>query len=396
MNDWERPPHNPWVRRAALALVAVVALGVVSRATQSDGTAPPTGPVGELEISRDRIPPPVAPVTEFIWPPPRPGRWRPLPPAPLASRVNYSVVWAGSEMIVWGGFDAVNRPLLDGAAFDPADGTWRPLPFTAARDASNVGVAVGSQVVFVSSSETRRYDPAERRWRAEPVVPLPPRHGVNDRLVAVDETVVAVSEPYEREQPSAMFALAPGATEWTRLPDVPVIMTRAHVVLAADSHIVVIGPPDGGGNAAVAIDLADSPATWRPIEAPSGLPRHDLVALAGVAPDGRIMLWGVRADSSAGTHGYAAVRDANGWRRVSPGPLRPTRTATALWTGDRMLVWNRADNVGALFDPDTDQWTEIPAPPLVGLDLAREAVWTGSGLLVWGALGTGGAMYTPR
>jgi hypothetical protein len=66
-----------------------------------------------------------------------------------------------------------------------------------------------------------------------------------------------------------------------------------------------------------------------------------------------------------------------------------------MWTGGRMLVWDRSNNVGALLDPRTDRWARVPRPPVVGLDLAREAVWTGSGLLVWGALGTGGAIYTP-
>lgn len=393
MNDWERPPANPWARRVAIAVVAVVAVAVGARATRPDVEAP-TGPAGELEIARDHIPPPVAPVTELSWPPPRPGTWRPLPPAPLASRVNYSLVWTGNEMIIWGGFDAVNRPQLDGAAFDPEDGTWHPLPFTAGRDAAKVSVRAGSEVVFVSSSETRRYDPEERRWRAGPVVPLPARHGMHDRLVTVDDTVVVISEPYDREQPSAVFTLTPGETEWTRLPDIPITVTPAHTVLTTDEDLLVLGPSSGDQDTAVYLPLA-APTAWRAFSPPPGLP-HDLVSLSGVAADGMIMLWGATADSDAQAHGYAAVHDRNGWRRVQPGPLRPARTVTVLWTGERMLVWNRVDNIGALFDPSTEQWTDIPAPPTVGLDTAREAVWAGSGLLVWGALGTGGAMYTPE
>lgn len=388
MNDWERPPRNRWVRRATVTVIALVAVTGAYLTIRPSG-----GPIGELDISRDRVPPPVAAGTDFSWPPPRPGTWRPLPPAPLASRVNYSVVWTGREMIVWGGFDAANRPQLDGAAFDPVEGTWQPLPFTAARDASNVGVAVGSHVVFASSTETRRYYPAERRWRAGPVVPLPRGHGLNDRLVVVGETVVAISEPSDPEQPPAAFTLAPEADEWARLPDVPVTMTAAHAVIPIDSHILVVGPPRDGDDAAVVLDITDP--GWRPVAPPPALP-HDLVSLAGATGDGTLLLWGVRADGDAGTMGYAALRDRDGWRRINPGPLRPTRAVTVLWTGERMLVWNRIDNVGAMFDRHTDQWTDIPSPPIVGLDLSRDAVWTGSGLLVWGALGTGGAMYTPE
>jgi len=393
VNDWEHAPGNPWIPRAALILVAVVTIAVVVRITRPDATAP-TGPIGQLEITHDGFPPPAAPVTDVPWPSPRPGTWRPLPPAPLTSRVNYAVVWSGSELIVWGGFDSINRPQLDGAAFDPTQGEWQPLPFTAARDAAKVGVATGAEVVLVSSSETRRYDPVERRWRAGPVIPLPARHGMNNQLLVAGDTVVAISEPYERDERSAAFTLRPGDAEWTRLPDIPITMTQAHAVLTADTQILVIGPPRGDEDLAVAIDLAGSPATWHAVDAPPGLP-HDLVSLNGVAAGDRIMLWGTRAETNSGTHAYAAVRDRDGWRRVSPGPLRPTRATTLLWTGERTLVWSRVDNVGALFDPETERWTEIPPPPIVGLDLAREAVWAESGLLVWGALGTGGAMYTP-
>jgi hypothetical protein len=41
-------------------------------------------------------------------------------------RLGHTAVWTGTEMIVWGGFGR-DGELEDGAAFDPARGTWRSI-----------------------------------------------------------------------------------------------------------------------------------------------------------------------------------------------------------------------------------------------------------------------------
>ena len=56
-----------------------------------------------------------------------PGSTVELPPAPISERSNPAVVWSGTEMIVWGGMDADQATLDDGAAFDLATGTWRVI-----------------------------------------------------------------------------------------------------------------------------------------------------------------------------------------------------------------------------------------------------------------------------
>jgi len=58
---------------------------------------------------------------------PATNTWSPLPKAPLRGRVEANSVWTGTELIIWGGFDARTatpdgtwRGLTDGAAFQPA------------------------------------------------------------------------------------------------------------------------------------------------------------------------------------------------------------------------------------------------------------------------------------
>ncbi|MEZ5231368.1 MAG: kelch repeat-containing protein [Acidimicrobiales bacterium] len=50
--------------------------------------------------------------------------------APIAGRSGAAVVWTGDELLIWGGYvyDGRERPLDDGAAYDPITDSWRTLP----------------------------------------------------------------------------------------------------------------------------------------------------------------------------------------------------------------------------------------------------------------------------
>jgi N-acetylneuraminic acid mutarotase len=59
--------------------------------------------------------------------------WRTLATAPIAGRIYQVSAWDGNEMIVWGGADR-SRKFSDGAAYDPKANQWRPIaaaPFAA-------------------------------------------------------------------------------------------------------------------------------------------------------------------------------------------------------------------------------------------------------------------------
>jgi hypothetical protein len=104
------------------------------------------------------------------------GRWRTLPPGPLAGRRDHVMVWTGDEVVVWGGGGSGPRALADGAAYDPATDTWRSLPASPLaggpiKSGSGTpeysGVWTGREVMIWggSDSEGAAYDPAVDRWR---------------------------------------------------------------------------------------------------------------------------------------------------------------------------------------------------------------------------------------
>jgi hypothetical protein len=52
------------------------------------------------------------------------GVWTPMPAAPIAGRSDPLYVWTGSELVIWGGRNALAAPLTDGARFDPKTRIW--------------------------------------------------------------------------------------------------------------------------------------------------------------------------------------------------------------------------------------------------------------------------------
>jgi N-acetylneuraminic acid mutarotase len=148
--------------------------------------------------------------------------------------------------------------------------------------------------------------------------------------------------------------------------------------------------------------MGDSPLGWR-----TG---YSLVAAGGEA-----IVWGLTA-SGQPSHHRSRFRDGaryrprdGSWRRMAPAPLRKRSLHTAVWTGERMLVWGGANwrgrplADGAAYDPSEDSWQALSQAPLRARR-GHAAVWTGERMLVWGGHAGGrrrgrftadGAAYDP-
>src|ERR1019366_8243200 len=126
-------------RRLAAAVAALATAGCRG-ATSSPGSSLPAEPGGPRLAS-----PPVttsasiAATSEQLMS----GRWSALPAAPITHRDGASMVWTGSELLVWGGASGAEDHQLyaDGAAYDPETGAWRRLP--ASPLSPRVGQAAG-------------------------------------------------------------------------------------------------------------------------------------------------------------------------------------------------------------------------------------------------------------
>jgi hypothetical protein len=349
---------------------------------------------------------PMEPTTASGWAP-TPGAWTALPPSLLGPREFASAVWTGEEVLVIGGTDgppcplladcsALEPPRLDGAAFDPATGTWRsiaPVPRPSGWFVSQP-VTEGGVVYVVAHPppvevdrhhELLAYSPAHDRW--DTVAPPPDGFASTATLVAGDGRLVL--SPYSFESgvlPEIVLDLATGT--WSELPPDPIGESYDRDVVVIDGAIVLIAIParadsDLGPGLYHAAVLRAGSTQWEQ------LPTSEVVGYWNAWSD----VGGLVVNPTVGSTDGGAV---NGWGRTYPfgGALDPT---TGTWSdlppapADRPARW--AEPIGGeryalspgglVLDTATWTWSVLPELP-VPLTEGPAVTWADDALFVWG------------
>ncbi len=213
LGDGENSPHiqhrsRPWVLVAA-ATIAVLGIGLVAAVNDPDSVRNDTVPLTPAPATNPATTSPSAPVDSSpatlpatttsasatvssvpvesslgsppnsspaptidvlsLWVELEAGATAALPPAPIPALYGSDLVWTGTELIVWGGVED-DQPCCteshDGAAFDPAEGTWRQI--APAPDGVGAGVVLwtGSEMIVwndgAPDTVSATYDPAQR------------------------------------------------------------------------------------------------------------------------------------------------------------------------------------------------------------------------------------------
>ena len=140
---------------------------------------------GGLDVTSDRDPAPA--LGDGALYDPAADSWRPMSnegaPSP---RVWFVSAWTGQEYVVWGGVSEVSTTnnsrsyrLGDGAAYDPQTDRWRPMATNGAPDA-NAGINsawTGQEILMwggLYGDAMAAYDPAANTWRSmDPAGPHP-------------------------------------------------------------------------------------------------------------------------------------------------------------------------------------------------------------------------------
>ena len=102
---------------------------------------------------------------------------------------------------------------------------------------------------------------------------------------------------------------------------------------------------------------------------------------------------GGRGGSSAASHRPTANAAGN-WRALPNAPEAIAAGRTTVWTGSEMIVTGikldangtfiNSTEVAEAYNPGTDAWRLLPAPPKTENYCRRSAAWTGEEMLVWG------------
>jgi hypothetical protein len=286
--------------------------------------------------------------------------WRPMPAAPISGRVGAAAVWADDRLVIWGGFPAPGAALADGAAYLPDQDTWVPLPpapITGRGDAT--AVWTGREVLIVGGAEqpglpgqasgVRRdgaaYDPATGSWRKVPPIP----DGV---WPLRDRGILPIRQRYAGTWTGeALFVWGrdiahyrPETDDWTRTsaPPADIRIGGGVTAVPVGDRVVVVG-----------LARRDDPDTFGIThEAGSGrfgsVPAPDTAAMnrpRQVATTGRHVVM-LSADPSVASMWELC---AASWRELEPAVARGTEAAV-VWTGQELLVWGGSDHRGPRSD----------------------------------------------
>ncbi len=279
-------------------------------------------------------------------------------------RQNPAIAWTGREMLVWGGQDP-RQPftLGDGAAFDPTTSAWRAISDRSAPHPREgfASVWTGTELIVWGGE----YHPET----GEETVPL------NDGGI-----------------------YNPATDSWRTMSThgAPAPLVHPNAVWTGTEMIVWASREERGG--------IFNPSTdrWRDIDTTHGPgPR-----------DGPVVVWTGRemavwsGDGSRTGTLFDPIR--NRWRdmnvvgapraRAAPPYIRghvalPTRSGFILWGG--LLLDGDNGAVGAMYDAETETWTAIPEEREPPWRLADHVIaWTGCSLFIWGESHNG--IWTPE
>jgi hypothetical protein len=264
-----------------------------------------------------------------------PAGWTELPPPPVVD-LGATIVWTGSELLSWGGYDpTTNTATTAGSAFDPVARTWTSLPAAPVTETYASGVWTGHEAIFWGSGSPAEgrvdgvaYDPIAQTWRVIAPAPIP--------------------------------TVAGTVTVWT------------------GSELVLFGGGRSGDPVNVEGAAYDPTRdAWQQIaDAPIGL-NH-----ASGLWDGReVLVFGslLNAGNNADTRhavGEAFDPSTDIWHVLAPSRLSP-QASSAVWIGGQgMFAWDYTTH-GAWYHPNSDTWSKLQKLPLRSSECYPDSVNVG-------------------
>jgi len=342
--------------------------------------------------------------------------------APTA-RTRHTAVWTGSEMIVWGGQGTTySTQFATGGRYDPISDTWAPLATDDAPAARDTHVAVwtgGLMLVWGGKgsgsggrTDGGRYDPSSDTWTPIAMTGVPDGRIFNTAVWTGSEMIVWGGRDKEGTPSMALNTGArynPILDVWTPVATAGAPVARIlHTAVWSGSEMIVWGGYDDRFfevNSGARYDPATD--TWEPTSL-TGAPDVRIGHSAVWAGNLMIIWGGVQfpgADFSVPLNSggrYDPIADTWAPTSLISAPIERD-SHTAVWTGNRMIVWGgHFTNVtiggertfpwdsGGRYDPVNDTWT----PTSVGQGPAgtsQSVVWTGREMIVWGGRRTTGA-----
>ena len=388
------------MRRIALggAVATVLVAGSVvvwnsgqgpERVTSGDGSAPTT--VAGITAPETTMPAATTSIASGG------STWAAIPQGPRGGIVGATVVWTGTEAVVFGGNQIGYSSNLDEGvdAYDPATQQWRSVSPEVPLLAPIV-VWTGDELLAVgwaatgaprSVAATLSLDTGE--WKILADAPAPDKLWSADPWVWTGTELLVMSGNQGLDTATAQ-AFNPTTDEWRTLTSAPLAPRYDAASVWTGSEWLVWGGDDGGTSFADGVaynpltdtyrPLADSPLSAR--QAPGVWTGTEMVLLAGVSGRGN-------AESDGAVYNPAT----DTWRQTKPGFAHPG--FVPVWTGSLIIQFAKGGAVW--YDPAADEWS---SGDMTFGEVSHDdssPVWTGSQVILLGSYDgtTGGATFTP-
>ena len=313
-----------------------------------------------------------------------------------SQRSGSTIISTGSQVIVWGGRELENGQFSvevnTGGRYDPQTDLWVPTSTTSAPGAryGHSAVWAGSEMMIwggcsqgaCPSSTGGRYNPATDTWTSVSPSNAPPTQGAaalwtGSHVLIWGETQVAGSVTLLG---GGRYHLA--TDSWTPISTGSAPSARSrHSAVWTGTHMVIWG---GQGSTFTMTGGRYDPAlaawsTTSTVGAPSARASHSAVWTGQ-----SMIVWGGAAAQATNTGGrYDPLTDS--WTPTTvTGAPSPRSGHTVVWTGNLMVVWGGGTNTGGRYDPGTDTWSATSMTFAPSARSLHTAVWTGSVMLIWG------------
>jgi N-acetylneuraminic acid mutarotase len=324
-----------------------------------------------------------------------------------SGRDGQTAVWTGSQMIIWGGYDA-SSPFLDtGGSYDPSTNTWTATSTSnapSARDGHRAVWAGTEMIVWGGADDSGvvdtggRYNPTSNSWVNTTTYNVPTGRYLHAAVWTGSEMIVWGGLGVDYFNTGGRYN--PGIDSWTATSTANAPAGRyLHTAVWTGSEMIVWGGSffDGvfhyfntGGRYNPAAD------GWTATSTASSPTARD--AQTAVWTGSEMIVWGGESDSGLFNTGGKYNPSTNNWTAISTANAPTGRLdQTAVWTGSEMMIWGGFDkavgycNTGGKYNPSANSWTATntigaPAPRAL-----HTAVSSGSGVIIWG--GTDGSSY---
>jgi len=334
---------------------------------------------------------------------PATSTWTPLANGSPAPRAGHSMIWTGTELLIWGGTMSTNTNIGfdptfdDGARFNPATGVWTPLPSTnaplgryghsAVWTGTEMIIFGGQRINASSMNETlntgARYHPGTDTWTATDTATAPSARSRHTAVWTGSKMIVwggTTDGNIMNTNTGAVYD--PGTNAWTATTTMggPMQGSSQHYAFWTGTDMVLLGEQGSMG-----VNHRYNPTTdsWTANASNISLPSMNTSAAQWTGSEILVSYY----QGAFQIQSYSPV--ANFWQNLPSYGGLSGNLLLSVWSGSEMILCgtesmlNPTTTRAFRYSPSTSIWTTSNATG-APTRIMGAAVWTGTEMILWG------------